>query len=75
MSADSIYLAILGTMGGLFFASVIAALAWAAKSGQLKNFDNGAKVIFDEDEPEGTQQDFFPGDKRNPEHIRNKKDQ
>lgn len=63
MGPDTIYLILLGVLGLLFFSTVIAALVWAAKSGQLRNFDKGARVIFDEDEPEGEQTDFFPGDK------------
>jgi nitrogen fixation-related uncharacterized protein len=47
--------------GALFFASVIWALQWALKNGQLERFDQGARVIFSEDEPEGAQTDFFPG--------------
>jgi len=64
MPADTIYLIILGVLGALFFCSVVVALVWAAKNGQLQNFEQGARVIFDEDEPEGEQQDFFPGKKK-----------
>jgi len=56
------YLIIIAVVGVLFFCSAIAALVWAVKSGQFKNLDKGATVIFDEEEPEGVQQDFFPGE-------------
>jgi len=42
----------------------VYALAWAFRSGQMKNFDQGAKVIFDEEEPEGELTDSFPGKKK-----------
>lgn len=49
--------------GGLFFISAVAALVWASRSGQLRNFEKNAKVIFDEEEePLGHQTDFFPGE-------------
>jgi nitrogen fixation-related uncharacterized protein len=49
--------------GLLFFFSAVVALVWASRTGQLRNFEEGAKTIFDEEEePEGTQTDFFPGE-------------
>jgi nitrogen fixation-related uncharacterized protein len=47
-------------LGGVFFATAIYAFSWASKSGQMRDFDKGATVIFDEDEPLGEQTDFFP---------------
>jgi nitrogen fixation-related uncharacterized protein len=44
----------------LFLASAAYALHWAAKNGQLKEFDKGAASIFDDEEPVGKQTDFFP---------------
>ncbi len=41
---------------------------WAGKNGQFKNLDEGAKVIFDEDEPIGKPTDMvFPVKKKNEE--------
>lgn len=51
-------------LGGLFFATAIAAFNWASKDGQMRNFDAGANVIFDEDEPLGQHTDSFPGRRR-----------
>ncbi len=45
----------------LFLASAVYALHWASKNGQLKEFDKGAKSIFDDEEPIGQPTDFFPG--------------
>lgn len=47
----------------LLFVSAVYALYWASKSGQLKDFEEGAKTIFTEEEPEGEVQDAFPGKK------------
>ena len=58
------YLVIIFLMGLAFFASAIYGLMWASKKGQLKNFDKGSRVIFDEDEPEGVEQDNFPNRKK-----------
>jgi len=46
--------------GLLFFAVAVFALYWAAKTGQFERFDKGASSIFDEEEPEGVQIDYFP---------------
>lgn len=42
-------------------ASAVYAFFWASKNGQLRDFDAQARSIFDEQEPEGVQTDFFPG--------------
>jgi len=47
-------------LGVFFFVTAIGALYWAAKKGQLRNFDNQANVIFTEEEPEGEISDRFP---------------
>jgi len=47
-------------LGGIFFATAVYAFSWASKHGQMRDFDHGATVIFDEDEPLGRQTDFFP---------------
>lgn len=45
----------------LITASAVAALRWAVKSGQFRDFEKGAETIFDEDEPMGRPADHFPG--------------
>lgn len=40
-------------IAALFVASAVYALQWASKTGQLRDLDEGAKVIFDEEEPVG----------------------
>jgi nitrogen fixation-related uncharacterized protein len=44
-------------MALLIVGSAIYALVWASKKGQLQNLEDGAKVIFDEEEPIGTPTD------------------
>ncbi len=62
MDEWNLYLIIIFALGGLFFLSAILALWWAASHGQLKQFERGSKTIFNEEEPEGEQTDFFPGE-------------
>lgn len=50
-------------LAAALFASAVYALFWAAKNGQLDNFENSAKSIFTEEEPEGEVIDSFPGKK------------
>ena len=46
--------------GLVFFGgSTLAAFYWAARSGQFRNLEDGAKSIFDQDEPLGTATDSF----------------
>jgi len=47
-------------LGALFFVSAVGALYWAAKRGQMKDFDRQATDIFTEEEPEGEVSDGFP---------------
>lgn len=56
----SLSLVIIFLLGGLFFASAVYALYWAANNNQFQNFDKNAKTIFTEEEPLGVQTDFFP---------------
>jgi nitrogen fixation-related uncharacterized protein len=50
---------------GFFFAAAAYALNWAHRNGQLKEFDSGAQVVFDdEEEPSGSQTDFFPAKRK-----------
>jgi nitrogen fixation-related uncharacterized protein len=46
--------------GVVMVVGFVLVLRWAVKNDQFKNLDQGARVIFDEDEPEGTQTDYFP---------------
>ena len=41
--------------------SALLAFFWAVRTGQLRNLNKGAEVIFDEGEPIGTPTDRFPG--------------
>lgn len=54
-------LVIIFALGGLFFASAVYALYWAANNNQFQNFDKNAATIFTEEEPLGVQTDYFPG--------------
>ena len=40
-------------MAMLVVASAVYGLYWASKKGQLQNLEEGAKVIFDDEEPLG----------------------
>ncbi|MDP0498543.1 MAG: cbb3-type cytochrome oxidase assembly protein [Verrucomicrobiota bacterium JB022] len=57
------YIGIGAVFASLFFFGGVFALYWAKKNNQFDNLEESARVIFDEDEPEGTQTDFFPGKK------------
>lgn len=37
-------------------------LAWAIRRGEFQNLRDGARMIFDDDEPIGTITDHFPDD-------------
>ena len=41
-------------------ASAVYALYWSSKNGQLRDFERGARSIFDEQEPVGRVTDHFP---------------
>ena len=55
-----IAIAVLFFLGALFFAGVIYAFAWAKKNRQFENLEQGARSIFNEEEPEGQVTDHFP---------------
>lgn len=57
----SLYVSVVGVFALLFLLSAVYALHWASKDGQFKNFQEGARTIFDEEEPEGVPTDYFPG--------------
>lgn len=63
MFESNLYLVFIYAMGILFLVAAISLLYWCAKTGQLRNFDKGAQVIFTEDEPGGVHRDVFPGKK------------
>lgn len=44
-------------MAMLVVASAVYGLYWATKKGQLRDLEEGSKVIFDEEEPLGTPTD------------------
>ncbi|HBO57411.1 MAG TPA: hypothetical protein DD622_03120 [Opitutae bacterium] len=47
-------------LGIVFFGSAVAMIFWSARRGQLRDFDDQAKVIFTHEEPEGEISDHFP---------------
>ena len=54
------YITILCGLAALFFIVAAYALHWAQRNKQLENLEDGARSIFDEDEPEGEVTDGFP---------------
>jgi len=46
----------------LLAATAVAALVWAIRSHQFRDFTAGARSIFDEEEPIGEMTDAFPGE-------------
>lgn len=63
MFESDLYLMFIYGLGILFLVTAVSVLYWCAKTGQLRNFEKGAKVIFTKDEPEGVHRDVFPGRK------------
>ncbi|MCC5834406.1 MAG: cbb3-type cytochrome oxidase assembly protein [Opitutales bacterium] len=47
----------------LFFVLAAFALYWAYRNGQLNELEDGAKTIFDDEEPMGQVTDQFPSKK------------
>lgn len=60
----TLYIFVIFGFACLFFLGAALALNWAHRNGQLSNLEEGAKSIFDEDEPEGSQTDFFPSKRK-----------
>lgn len=56
------YLLVIALLGGTFLAISIAMLRWAARNRQFDDLEDGARVIFTDEEPEGVQLDHFPGE-------------
>lgn len=54
-----VYVVIFGTVL-LLGVTVVTLFGWAMKTGQLRDFQRGATSIFDDDEPQGEQTDWFP---------------
>jgi len=53
-------------VGMLLLVGAVAALTsfwWAAGHGQMDSLEEGARVVFDADEPEGMPTDSFPGER------------
>ena len=67
MEGWSNLLIIIICFAGLLLLSAVYALFWASRNGQLKDFEEGAKTIFTEEEPEGKELDSFPGEKSDSE--------
>ncbi len=61
MESFAPYFIMLGIAMAALGGSALFALYWAARSGQYRNLEDSARVIFDQDEPIGNQTDFFPG--------------
>lgn len=55
------YITILMGVAALFFIAASYALHWAHQNKQLENLEDGARSIFDDEEPEGVLTDQFPG--------------
>jgi nitrogen fixation-related uncharacterized protein len=55
---------------GILGLSAVGALVWALHTGQLRDFDEGATSIFDDEEPIGEMTDAFPGEDRSSEEKR-----
>ena len=47
-------------LGVVFFGSAVGMFYWSVRRGQLRDFDEQAKVIFTQEEPEGEISDLFP---------------
>lgn len=62
------YITVFGMLA-LFSGTVIWALWWAVRGGQLSRFQHGATSIFDDDEPLGQVTDAFPGQQRQTHHV------
>ena len=43
--------------------TAVVALVWAIRTGQFRDLQSGAYMIFDEDEPEGEMTDAFPSER------------
>jgi cbb3-type cytochrome oxidase maturation protein len=47
-------------LGVFFFFSCLIAFLWAVRQGQFSAFEEQAKVIFTDEEPQGAHSDYFP---------------
>jgi len=47
-----------------FTVSAVFVFGWAARSGQFRDVNAGAKAVFSPDEPEGRPTDLFPNQQR-----------
>ena len=55
----AVYVVIFGRVL-LLGVTVVMLFGWAIKTGQMHNFQRGATSIFDDEEPQGEQTDWFP---------------
>lgn len=53
-------IALVGLLGLVFFGTAIYAFVWARRQRQFNDFENGARSIFNDEEPEGRVTDSFP---------------
>jgi cbb3-type cytochrome oxidase subunit 3 len=56
----STYIVAAFLIGGCFFICALLVLVWAWRRGQFFNLNEGAVIIFDDDEPVGMTMDKFP---------------
>lgn len=54
------YLLLIFLIAAAFFVVAACLLWWSVRQGHFQNFDNQAKSIFNEEEPEGVVIDEFP---------------
>jgi cbb3-type cytochrome oxidase maturation protein len=54
-----VFLVLLGILG-----SALLMFWWAASAGQFEDLEEGARAVFDADEPEGQTTDSFPEPRR-----------
>lgn len=57
------YIVVGFAFASLFFVLAAFALYWAYQNGQLNDLEDGAKTIFDDEEPLGEMTDSFPSKK------------
>lgn len=60
---ETAHIAVMLVIAALFFILAVIALYWSVKSGQWRQLQETSISIFNDEEPEGVQSDFFPGKK------------
>jgi hypothetical protein len=56
----SINLIIIFSLASMIFTSSVVAIVWAFKNGHFSNLEKTSRSIFNSEEPEGVQTDYFP---------------